>query len=162
MAFRMASMATPTSANTASQRVAMPQAPNASTANLMPNARTIFCQTMRRVCRPARMAVAIFDGCVASQSAHGYAHVAQCQRRRIVDAVAHEGYTPVGVFSQCLDVFYFPVGQQVAIGLCDAYPFCKVSNNLLFVSRKHLNICNAQFSQGTDGLGGIVFQRVGQ
>ena len=62
MAFRIASKATPTSANTASHMVAMPTAPNSNTASFTPKARMMFCQTIRRVARPMRMAVATLDG----------------------------------------------------------------------------------------------------
>ena len=62
MAFTMAIRATPTSAKTASHRVASPPAPKASTNSLTPKASEMFCHTIRRVCLPAQMAVATFEG----------------------------------------------------------------------------------------------------
>lgn len=52
IAFTMAMRATPTSAKTASHRVANPLAPKISTDNLTPNVSKMFCQTTRCVCLP--------------------------------------------------------------------------------------------------------------
>ena len=58
MAFTMAIRATPTSAKTASHRVASPPAPKASTNSLTPKASEMFCHTIRclhlRYCRLLR------------------------------------------------------------------------------------------------------------
>ena len=62
IAFTMAMRATPTSAKTASHRVANPPAPKISTDNLTPNVSKMFCQTTRCVCLPTRMAVATLEG----------------------------------------------------------------------------------------------------
>lgn len=48
-AFRIANSATPTSAKTASQSVAMPNAPNSMTNALTPSANPMFCHTTFRV-----------------------------------------------------------------------------------------------------------------
>ena len=53
--------ATPTSAKTASHKVASPPTPKASTNSLTPKASEMFCHTIRRVCLPAQMAVATFE-----------------------------------------------------------------------------------------------------
>lgn len=58
-AFKIASSATPTSAKTASHKVAMPPAPRRSTIAFTDVARMIFCQTIERVIFPARMAETI-------------------------------------------------------------------------------------------------------
>ena len=62
MAFTIAMRATPTSAKTASQSVAIPPAPRMRTSSFTPKASEMFCQTIRRVCLPARMAVATLEG----------------------------------------------------------------------------------------------------
>ena len=56
MALRMARIATPTSANTASHMFAMPTAASTSTASLTPKANTMFCHTMHMVRRARPMA----------------------------------------------------------------------------------------------------------
>ena len=60
-ALRIASKATPTSANTASHIVANPPAPRAITMILIAKARMIFCITIRLVARPILIAVTILE-----------------------------------------------------------------------------------------------------
>ena len=143
MAFTIAMRATPTSAKTASQSVAIPPAPRMRTSSFTPKASEMFCQTIRRVCLPARMAVATLEGwsvCITTSAVSMAASLpsppmTKGKNRGIIDAVAHKGY-PVGrVAAECFDVLHLSVRQQVSVCLGDAQLFCKVSNNGLFVSR---------------------------
>ena len=87
-AFIIAINVTPTSAKTASHKVAIPLAPKISTNNFTPNANNTFCQIIRRVQRPTLIAVATFEGLIglddyirrfnggiASQSSHSNTHI---------------------------------------------------------------------------------------
>ena len=62
IAFRMAMIATPTSANTASHMLAMPSAAKMSTMSFTPSAKMMFCQAMLIVLRAMRMARAMLEG----------------------------------------------------------------------------------------------------
>ena len=62
MALRTARTITPTSANTASQRVAKPQVAKSNTPTFTPMENTTFWRAMPRVRLAILMAVAIFEG----------------------------------------------------------------------------------------------------
>lgn len=115
---KMATKATPTSAKTASHRVAIPPAPNINTINFTPKAKLMFCITIRRVNCPILIAVAIrawlislqyYIGCfnsnITAQSSHCYTYITHCQYRCIINTITNKGYIIGWIDFELFDMF---------------------------------------------------------
>ena len=127
----MASMVTPTSANTAAHMLTTPNAPNSNIRSLMPMANTMFCFTMLNVLRAIIIPSTIFMGLsfintmsAASIAAslptapHGNAYVSKFDDRSIIDAVADKSDgRPSMFFAQCLDKSHLVYRQQLGMEL---------------------------------------------
>ena len=125
MAFTIAMRATPTSAKTTSQSVAIPPAPRMRTKQLHSESqRDVLPDNPAGL--PARMNggghsrrlvclyhyIGGFDGGIAAKSAHGDAHMAKGKNRGIIDAVAHKGYSVGRVAAGASMCFTFPSGSR--------------------------------------------------
>ncbi len=105
--------------------------------------------------------VGYLDGGIRTHSSHGNAHIAQCQRRRVVDAIADEDHHVGRIFLQFLDIAYFISRQQIAIRLIHIYLRCHLLHDGWPVAAQHHRGTDAQLLQQLDGTPGIGSYSVG-